>query len=160
MQKTVELLKNAIEAEIRAQVFYAKAAELTNDDESRMVFIELAGMEEGHAQHLVDHFNKGPVAEATDLQAFLDETEADTDKLLEVVETPFVKDGSMDKVLDFAITQEHKARDNYIALIGKMVDSEDRRYCEELAQEEEEHAARLLKLRRSLDMADEERPGM
>ena len=159
MQKTIELLKTAIEAEVRSQAFYAKAAELTNDDESRMVFIELADMEEGHAQHLADRFNKGEIARHGDLQSFLDQL-GEGEDLIDVEITPFVKDAPIHKVLEFAIRQEEKARDNYLALAERLTDEEDVAYCQTLVTEEEEHAARLQQLLLSLDMDEAERPGM
>ena len=160
MQRTIELLKNAIEAEVRAELFYTKAAELTSDDESRMVFIELSGLEDDHARHLVKWFNRPPISEHTDLQAFLDETEKGADSLLEVDKMPLATGGNMREVLDFAIHQEKKARDNYSALLSSMSDAEDCAFCTELVTEEQAHADRLIQLRNSLDMDSDDRPGL
>ncbi len=41
MQKATKILKSALYNEVKSQTFYSKAADNTNDDESRMVFLEL-----------------------------------------------------------------------------------------------------------------------
>jgi rubrerythrin len=160
MQHTIELLKNAIEAEVRSQAFYRKASQLTEDERSRKVFIDLTEMEDNHAQHLVDRLNQGEIAAACDLQAFLNETEARANQLLEVIKTPFIKQGNMAQVLDFAINQEIKAQENYAALRDRLSDPDARQFCAQMVAEEGAHAEHLRKLRRSLETDHQEHPGI
>lgn len=160
MQSAVEILKTAIENEIRSEVFYTKASELTQDDESRMVFIELAGLEDNHARHLAERF-KGEAAKGQlDLDAFVDEVGRRADQMLSVDETRLITEGSMAEVLEFAVGQEERARDNYRSLAAQLEDPADRAFCEALAEEEQLHAERLLQLRRSIDMDPDERPDL
>ncbi|MBF0469912.1 MAG: ferritin family protein [Gammaproteobacteria bacterium] len=160
MSQTLELLKQAIQAEVRSELFYTKAADQTEDDEARMVFIELAGIEDGHARHLVERFSQGATATDVDLHAFLRESEAAGESLLTVEETPLLTEGNMEEVLNFAIAQELKARDNYQQLLHRLSDSEEQKLCQALITEEQNHANRLEQLINSLEMDEDERPAM
>ncbi len=159
MEKAIEIFKNALELEVQAEFFYEKAAEITDNDESRMVFLELADMEGGHARHIARRFKDTGLGKLFDADAWLDELESETGKLPIEVDS-MIANGDMHAVLDFAIKMEITARDNYQNLSEIFTDSEDKAYCADLAKEEQEHINALTQLRRSLDMDPDERPDL
>ena len=160
MDRAIEILKSALEHEVRAEVFYAKAAVLTHNDESRMVFLELSGMEDDHARRLVNRCQPRALAAGFDAAGFLGQLEADTENLLTVEVNRLIREGEMADVLEFAIQQEEYARDNYLTLAGLFDDAEVRAFCEELSGYEQRHVDALRRLRASLDMEREERAGL
>ena len=81
MEKVVDILKHAIENELKAKVFYTQAADITSDGESQMVFMELTGMEDDHARLLVDRFGDLLQAKGFDARSYLNELEADIEKV-------------------------------------------------------------------------------
>ncbi len=159
MEKAIEIFKNALELEVEAEAFYEKAAELTDNDESRMVFLELAGMEDNHAHHIVERFKDTAFGQAFDADGWLKELEEASAKL-SVEVTELITSGDMKAVLDFALKMEQEARDSYQHLSEIFTDAEDKAYCADLAKEEQEHINAITQLRRSLDMDPDERPDL
>ena len=158
MEKAIEIFKNALELEVQAELFYEKASELTDDDESRMVFLELADMEDGHAHQIVNRFKDTDFGRLFDADAWLKEVEREDDKILDVVAVDVIAQGDMKAILKYAIKMEEDARDNYQRLAETFTDPDDVAYCADLAQEEQKHVNSLLDLVRSIDMDPEERP--
>jgi rubrerythrin len=160
MEKAIEIFKNALELEVQAELFYEKAAEITNNDESRMVFLELADMEDGHAHRIVERFKDTPFGQAFDADAWLQELERETAKNLPMEANELVTSGDMRAVLDFAVKMEEDARDSYQHLADIFTDPDDKAYLTDLANEEQQHVNAVLQLRHSLDMDAEERPDL
>jgi rubrerythrin len=160
MESIVEIIKMAIENEVRANVFYAKSSEITQDDASRMVFLELASMEDDHAQLLVKRFQSTLAEHGIDAGAFLLQTETDTSEVLRVEETELITNGEMRAVMEFAIKMEANARDSYLELAKRVTADDDRACFEDLAAEEQKHFDTLSKLRVSMDMPLDERPAL
>jgi rubrerythrin len=158
MEKAIEIFKNALELEIQAELFYDKAAELTKDDESRMVFLELADMEDGHAHHIVERFKHTEFGKMFDADKWLLEVEREDNKILDVEAVDLIAQGDMKEILKYAITMEESARDSYKRLSEKFTDPDDVAYCSDLAEEEQKHINSLLQLLRSIDMDPEDRP--
>ncbi len=158
MEKAIEIFKNALEIEVQSELFYEKASELTNDDESRMVFLELADMEDGHAHHIVERFKHTDFGKMFDADAWLKEVEREDEKILDVVATNVIAQGDMKEILKYAISMEESARDSYKRLSEKFTDPDDVAYCSDLAEEEQKHVSSLLQLLRSIDMDPEDRP--
>jgi rubrerythrin len=158
MEKAIEIFKNALELEVQAELFYEKASELTDDDESRMVFLELADMEDGHAHQIVERFKHTDFGKLFDADAWLKEVEREDNKILDVVAVDVIAQGDMKAILKYAIKMEEDARDNYQRLAETFTDPDDVAYCSDLAQEEQRHVASLLDLVRSIDMDPEDRP--
>ncbi len=159
MEKAIEIFKNALELEIEAGVFYEKAAEMTKDDESRMVFLELAGMEDNHAQLILERFKDTDFGKSFDADGWFKELEEETEKL-SVEASDLITTGDMRTVLSFALKMEEEARDSYQHLSEIFTDAEDRAYCADLAKEEQEHINAIVQLLQSLDMEPEERPDL
>jgi len=158
MEKAIEIFKNALEMEVEAEIFYEKAAEITDDDESRMVFLELSDMEDGHAHRIVERFKSTSFGQLFDAESWLKEVEDEGSKTIEVKVTDLVNQGDMRAILKAAIKMEEEARDNYKRLAESFTDPEDVAYCNDLAAEEQQHVNSLTQLVRSIDMDPEERP--
>ena len=160
MEKVVDVVKVAIENEIKAEVFYSKAAEITSEGESQMVFIELTEMESGHARLLVDRFGDLLRQAGNDPAGFLSTTEKKIRANLGVEETDLIKKGEMRPVIEFAIRLEEQARDRYLALAKQLEQADLRSVCEDLAAEEQKHFDSLTNLRLSVDTPIDERPAL
>jgi rubrerythrin len=158
METTLEIFKMALQNEVRASTFYAKAAEITENDESRMLFLELSHMEDDHARRLVERSRRIAPGEPLDAQAHLQRLQADTARDLGVEETGLIRSGDMRSVVEFSIGLEATARDKYLALASRLENADDRAFCEGLAAEEQKHFDSLTNLRTSMDMDMEERP--
>jgi rubrerythrin len=159
MEETVKLIKKAIAAEVTASAFYSLASEVTQHDDTRMVFIELSTMEDDHAQELVNKFKNSFSVEEFDSQAYLNKLIKE-DAGVDIERSALVKNGSMKEVLEFAISMENTAKSTYEKLADEVIDPKFKQYCVDLAQEEEEHARTLTNSLDSLDMDMEERPGL
>ena len=160
METVVDLLKVAIENEVKAGVFYQNALDVAGDGEAQMVFLELVEMEAGHARLLVDRFGAFMKEHGVDAEAFLAELEANTERTLNEDEVALIEDAEMAPVVEFAISMEESARDNYNAMIGGLTDVALVDLCRELAAEEQGHYDMLSRLRTSMDTPPEERPGL
>lgn len=158
MDSTVEVIKHAITNEVRAKTFYAKAADIAQDGEAQMVFIELIEMEDQHARRLVDGFGQVLSGAGIDGQAFLADLTADVEKTLEVEQVKLLEDAELRPVIDFAIGMEAKARDTYLALKGDVEGDHLKALCQELADEEQRHFDQLTEARIGVDTPPEERP--
>jgi rubrerythrin len=158
MEKAIEIFKNALEMEVQAEIFYEKAAEVTEDDESRMVFLELSNMEDGHARRIVERFKKTAFGSAFDADKWLYEVEREDDKILNVEISDLIAQGDMRAILESAVKMEEKARDSYRQLSERFSDPEDIAYCSDLADEEQKHVNSIMRLLNSIDMEPEDRP--
>jgi len=130
METVVDLLKVAIENEVKAGVFYQNALEVAGDGEAQMVFLELVEMEAGHARLLVDRFGAYMQEQGVDAEAFLADLEANTERALNEKEIALLEDAEMGPVIDFAISMEAAARDNYNAFnrwVESLVDDDGNR---------------------------------
>ena len=160
MESVVEVIKFAIRNEVRAEVFYRKASDLSTAGDSQMVFMELVEMESSHAQHLVDKFGAVMQAEGVDAQAFLTELQSDVEKTLDTDQVKLLENAEMRPVIDFAINMEAKARDNYLDLAKRLDNDELVKLCHEMADEEQEHFDLLTAARVGTDTPSEDRPAL
>lgn len=160
MEKPIDIIKQALRNELHASAFFAKAAELTKDDESRMLFLELGGMEDDHAAALVERLKSAPCAKDTDLPALLKQLESSPEPVLPAAEMVIIENGDPRAVLSLAIDLENRAMQTYARLAEESTDLEIKGYCLDLAKEELSHASALTKLLRSLDMDEDDRPGL
>lgn len=160
MQTAADVLKHALYNEVKAGAFYTKAADITRDDTSRMLLLELAGLEDNHALSLLKRAEGAPCTESFDPRGYLKELEADAAKTISVEENEILKNGDMRTILIFAIGLETEAKNTYLDLADKAVDAEMRKFCKDLAGEEENHARELTQLLQSIDMNEEDRPAL
>ncbi len=158
MEKAIEIFKNALELEVQAEIFYEKAAEIAEDDESRMVFLELSDMEDDHARRIVERFKRTSFGKMFDADSWLHELEQESGKTLDMRAGEIIAKSNMREILKYAIQMETTARDNYKSLCERFSDSEDIEYCSDLADEEQKHINSLTQLLSSIDMDPEDRP--
>lgn len=160
METATDIIKKALRNEIHASAFFAKAAEMTKDDESRMLFLELGGMEDNHADALVEKLKHTPCGDDLDLAAYLKELENSAEPIMTPEELATIENGDARTVLRMAIDLELKAKETYAKLADELVDLEVKSYCLELVRQEKTHASMLTKHLRSMDMDEEDRPGL
>ena len=160
METVFDILRTAIDNEIKAQVFYAKASEMTEIGESQMVFLELTEMEKGHSQLLVEHFADVFEAAGFDAEAYVGKRGAETEEVLTLHENEILSRGQLHEALQFAIDLEARARDAYLGLVERVPEEAKREVLKELAAEEQMHHDMLSKALTSMDTPPEERTGM
>ncbi|MBF0180808.1 MAG: ferritin family protein [Magnetococcales bacterium] len=160
METPTDIFKQALRNEVHASAFFAKAADLTRDDASRMLFLELAGMEDGHAGRLVEKGQKAPCNHGFDMVAFLKELEGSVDPAIPPDEMAIIEQGDPKAVLRLAIDLEAKSMKTYARLADEAIDLEIKSFCLEQVKEEAGHGNALTKLLHSMDMDPEDRPGL
>lgn len=160
MQAAIQFFKDALRHEVKASAFYSKAAEVTRDDESRMLYIRLSGMEEDHASQLVQKIKNAPCGNAFDVDAFLKELENSTAATISPEDLTLIETGTLRQVLELAISYEHQACKNYENLANESTDPEVKAHCLEAVKEERGHERELTDLLHSLDMPEDDRPGL
>ena len=160
MQAAIQFFKDALRNEVKAAAFYNKAAEITQNDESRMLFYKLAGMEDEHANLLASKAKNAPCGRAFDVGAFLNELEDGPVPSLSPEETKIIETGSVSEVLQLAIRMEKQADETYDKLAQEAIDPEVKSHCLDMAAEERRHVQELTNLLHSLDMSEDDRPGL
>ena len=160
MDTVFDILRTAIDNEIKAQVFYAKASEITEVGESQMVFLELTDMEKGHSRLISERFADVFKAAGFDAEAYIEKREAETDDVLSLSENEILSRGQVQEALEFAIGLEEKARDAYLDLVERVPEEAKRDVLKQLAAEEQMHYDMLSKALVSMDTPPEERAGL
>jgi rubrerythrin len=160
MSDLVDLFKQALRNETKAHTFYRLASELARNDESRMLFIELAGFEERHATQLVEMARAVQFDEPWDATAYLDELESDTHASIPDRELHIVLDADMTKVLKLARDMESSAMKTYRNLADDVSDGMIRDYFVSLADQERRHLEHVERMALALDMDDSDRAAL
>ncbi|MCP4342937.1 MAG: ferritin family protein [Desulfobulbaceae bacterium] len=160
MSTASDVLKNALANEVKAAAFYNLASRITVDDEARMLFIELAGLEEDHAREFLKKAEGTELLEGFDADAYLAELEKDMHEVAKSSHSEMFEKGDMTEVLNFAIDMEAHARDTYQVMASMVDNPAIKRFCNELAAEEESHRKMLDQARTSLAMDEEDRPAL
>lgn len=160
MQATVQLFKTALYHEVKSGAFYSRAAEITKNDESRMLFIELSDMEDSHISNLVKKVKNTPWPQEFNPEEYLKELESSVENIISTEEKEMLQKDDMKAVLEFAISMEKKAYQNYQELSEKAATQEVKDLSLELAKEEQEHLNSLNSLLTSLDMDEDDRPAL
>ncbi len=160
MQAAIQFFRDALRHEMKASAFYSKAAEITRDDESRMLFIKLSGMEDDHANQLVAKIKKAPCAQGLDVDSFVRALESDAEATISDADLHTITNGTVRQVLELAIGYEKQAVQNYENLANESTDAEVKAHCFDAVQEEGSHVRELTNLLNSLDMSEEDRPGL
>ncbi|MBF0371071.1 MAG: ferritin family protein [Magnetococcales bacterium] len=160
METATDFFKAALRNEVKASAFYYKAADLARNDESRMLLLNFADMEDGHARDLLEKAAGAPCASDFDAKAYLKELEDNTDATISDDEMKIIQDGDMRAILEFGIRMEANAGENYKKLAAVATNDDVKAYCLELVKEEKEHENELVRLLNGLDMDDEDRPGL
>ncbi len=153
-----DVLKNALANEIKAAAFYNLASKRTPDDEARMLFIELTGLEQDHAKEFLDKAEGTELTDGFDAKAYIADLEKDMEEAAKSAHNELFESGDMMAILDFAINMEIHARDTYQVMSSMVENPAIKQYCDELALEEEEHRKMLERAKISLSMDEEDRP--
>lgn len=160
MQESLTLFKIALQIEAKACTFYKKAAELTENDESRMLFLQLSSEEDDHTRHIIENAKNLPFLKDFDVAGYIKELEADMESTVSVDELQTLQTGDMKAVLELAIFIEGNALKNYNKLAEHTEDKETKDLCAKLAEEEKEHLNSITSMLESLDMDEEDRPAL
>jgi rubrerythrin len=160
MSNLVDVFKQALRNETKARAFYRLASEVTHNDESRMLFIELAGFEESHARQLVDMAHGLRFEDAWDADAYLDELESQTHASIPDHEIHAILDSDMAKVLRLAREMELNSLTAYRTLADGVSDGKIREYFTKLAEQESYHLAEVDRMALALEMEDSERAAL
>jgi rubrerythrin len=155
-----DVLKNALANEVKAAAFYTLASETTPDDQTRMLFLELAGLEEDHARVFLEKAEGTELLDGFDAGAYLKELEENMHVDAKSSHGSLLESGDMEAVLDFAIGMEAHARDTYQVMATMVENPSIKKYCQVLADEEEGHRKMLEQARTSIDMAEADRPAL
>lgn len=160
METAADVLKQALFNEVKASAFFARASEITSNDASRMLLLDLAGMEDDHLRDLIVKSENAPCAQEFNPEAYLKDLERSADSMISEDDLAAFQSGDMKMVLESAIRMERESRDTYLKLQEKAVDPDMKQYCDMLIQEETAHEQSLTRLLNSLDMEMDERPGL
>jgi len=153
-----DVLKNALANEVKAAAFYNLASEITPDDEARMLFIELAGLEEDHAREFLQKAEGTELLDNFDANTYLSGLEENMDDIAKSSHSALLTSGDMGAILDFAIGMEAHARDTYKVMATMVENPSIKKFCQELADEEDDHRKILERAKNSLGMDQEDRP--
>ncbi len=160
MQAAIQCDKDALRHEMKASAFYNKAAEITRDDESRMLFIKLSGMEDDHANQLAAKVKNAPCGQHFDVGAFMRELDNDAQATISPADLQVIENGTVQQVLELAISYEKQAVQNYENLAKESTDLDVKAHCLDAVKEEGSHVRELTNLLNSLDMSEDDRPGL
>jgi rubrerythrin len=160
MSNLIDVFKQALRNETKARAFYRLASEVTQNDESRMLFIDLAGFEENHARQLID-MTQGVDFEADwDAEAYLDELEDDPHAGIPEHELQTIHNSDMAEVLKLAREMELSSMTTYRTLAEGVDDEKIRDYFTKLAEQESHHLAEVERRALALDMEDSDRAAL
>lgn len=160
INSVAQLFKTALFNEVKAGGFYNQAAEITKNDESRMVFLELSSEEDDHASNLIRKAKGISFPQKFDFEDYFKKLETCTECVIPQEELETLRTGDMKSVLELAGDLEKKSRETYLALEEKIEDTKMKLFCGELAKMEEEHLNSVNRMIYSLDMNQEERPSL
>jgi len=160
MSNLVDVFKQAMADEVKATIFYRLAAETTEDDQARMVFLDLVNMEENHAEDLINKVKGTSLVEGWDPKAYLEALESSTDAVISEDVASIIRQGNVKAILEMAKEMEVNASGNYQTLAKEAKEEMLRNFFAEMVKEEENHVKQMDFLLLSLDIDEEDRPGL
>jgi rubrerythrin len=160
MSNLIDVFKQALRNETKARAFYRLASEVTQNDESRMLFIDLAGFEENHARQLVEMSQGVDFEQEWDADAYLDELENDIHAGIPEHELNAIHNSDMIEVLKLARQMELSSMTTYRTLAAGVTDTTLRDYFSKLAEQESQHLAEVERRALALDMDDSDRAAL
>jgi len=160
MSDLVDIFKKALRNEVKARAFYRLASEVTHNDETRMLFIELAGFEENHAAELVKMAQHVRFAEGWDPEGYLDDLESHTHASVSDHELSAVLNGDLGTVLEIARQMEQDSMSAYRSLADGADHDQARAYFTKLAEQESGHLLEVERMALALTMSDADRAAL
>jgi rubrerythrin len=150
MWTLTEVFKMALYNEVRSQLFYERAAELTEQDESREWLSCLATMEENHARQIAERIARGGEQIDFDPMAYLDQLIANVHPSFFAEAEEVLRRGDVAAVFAFAKEMELTARNTYEVLAEGTEVPAQRELFSALAAQEQGHHDELCRIEESL----------
>ena len=160
MEKTIELFKDALIKEVKAGAMYSRAAEITQNDEARMLFLELSSEEDDHARDLFKKAKGTPLEQASKLDDYVKKLESSPEGVVPKEDLEIIQRGEIREVLQLASNHEKETMEAFMALADKEANRELKDFYLEFARMEKKHLNSLNQLLNSLDMEEDERPAL
>jgi rubrerythrin len=133
---------------------------MSAQDESKILFTELADLEVGHAHELAQRASKPPLNLEFDALGYVEKLEKRVAGKMSPMDKKTVRTGSSKAVLKLAKQREADARDIYQRLARETEDPSMKAFCEELSFMEQAHLNHIGKLERAMTMPNSERPSL
>jgi rubrerythrin len=150
MWTLTEVFKMALYNEVRSQLFYQKAAEITERDESRKWLRSLATMEENHARQIAERVANDGEAVGFDPMEYVDKVTADIHPSFFPEADEVLRHGDPAAVFAFAKEMELTARNTYEVLAEGTEVPAQRELFTSLAAQEQAHHDELCRIEESL----------
>ena len=160
MEKTIELFKDALLKEVKAGAMYSRAAEITQNDEARMLFIELSSEEDDHARDLFKKAQGTPLEQASNFDDYVRKLESSTEGVIPKEDLEIIQRGEIREVLKLASNHEKETMKTFMALADRESNKKVKDVYLEFAKIEKEHLNSFNQMLNSLDMEEDERPGL
>jgi rubrerythrin len=150
MWTLTDVFKMALYNEVRSQLFYQTAAEITERDESREWLRSLATMEENHARQIAERFASSGEAIGFDPREYVDKLTAELHPALFPEADEVLRHGDPAAVFAFAKEMELSARNTYEVLAEGTEVPAHRELFTALAAQEQVHHEELCRIEESL----------
>lgn len=160
MSNLIDVFKKAIADEVKASIFYRLASETTEDDQARMVFLDLVSMEENHAKELISRVKGTSLLEGWDVESYLKEVESTTSVAIFDDIAPIIRRGNTKTILELARNIEVNACKNYETLVAKSTEKALKDFFSDMVNEEKSHIKQMEFLLLSLDIDEQDKPGL
>ena len=160
MTEVINAVKTALKNEIRTELFFRRAAELTERDDSRMVFTELAELEEQHVNQLAGRISGSSLSDGFDAPAYVTRLEETMGTSISADDAFAVRSGDVKTVIRLAEGREANVRDDLLFLAREADDTGVKILYTALSQLEDEHLDELKRMELAIDMPDSERPSL
>jgi len=131
-----ELLKEAMDSEIKAKEFYLYASEKAKSKAGKKLFKELANFEENHYNRVKKIIESRNIGKKIDILS----KEKDIPKVKAEVEGEFEPNkDEVIMVINLAIKSEKNAQERYIKIAKLLEDTKEKEIFNNLAQDERNH---------------------
>lgn len=160
MAISIRTVQRAILREIEAQAFYRYASDLTDRDDVRALFLQLADLEADHVRELARRVSKSRLNHDFDTLGYIEEMETWVSGVLSTEDDKTARKGDIRAVLRLAKSREAEARDIYRELAQETNDRATRAFFEELSFAEQAHMNNIGKLEAALSVPDANRTSL
>jgi len=160
MTAFVDTVKTALKSEVQSELFFRRAAELTSRDDSRIMFMELADLEERHVHDMAERVSGTRAGQGFDAPGYVTGLEATLGVIVSDDEAYAVRSGDVRTVIRLAKGREADMRDSLLFMAREVEDTSSKSLYTALSQLEDEHLDELKRLELSIDMPDAERPAL
>ncbi|MBI5136992.1 MAG: ferritin family protein [Nitrospirae bacterium] len=160
MATSIKTVKRALLSEVKSRAFYRLATTLTDRDDSRVLFMELADLEVDHARDLARRVSEPPLNLDFDAFAYVEKLEERVSGVISPEDEKTVRKGDSKEILKLARRREAEARDSYRDLATETDDPSMRAFFEDLSRLEQGHLDEIKRLELALTIPEAERPSL